>query len=96
VKILGLRNNKTGEVIYSRANHDFHSDTTNEIFVDGGFDYFRCLYNENANFSKVEFDLNVTKQELYEDWNSMKDKYGRLSKEQIEKQKILIQTIDKN
>ncbi len=93
MKILGLRNNKTGEVIYSRAKHDFHSDAKNEIFVDGGFEYFRCLYNETANFSKVEFDLNVTKQELYEDWNSMKDKYGRLSKDQIEKQKIKIQIL---
>lgn len=94
MKITGLRNNKTGEVIYSRAHHDYHSDKSGEIFVDGGFEYLRCGWKEGADFSTVQFELDVDKKTLYDDWNQNKNKYGSLSKYKIKKYNIEIKEIN--
>lgn len=83
MKITGLLNNKTGEIIFSRARHDFRWDKTKEIAIDGGFDYTKCSFNPGADFRFVEFELDVTKKELYDDWNHQKDKYGSLNKESV-------------
>lgn len=81
--ITGLLNNKTGEIIFSRARHDFRSDKTNEISIDGGFDYTKVSFKPDADYSLVSFRLNITKQELYDDWNHRKDKYGSLNKNSV-------------
>lgn len=91
MKIFGLKNKKTGEIIYSRTVHDFHWDSTEMIAVDGGFDYLRYMYKNGAEFDRVTFELpNVTKQDLYNDWNNQIDNYGWLSEEKANEQNIVI------
>ena len=70
---------KCGDTIFSRAEHDFRSCSCKEIFVDGGFSYTRVGYiDKPPEFIKLK--LNVTKKELYYDYNNGVDKYGKIKK----------------
>lgn len=62
--------------IYSRAHHDFHSCYCGETMIDGGFDYLRFLAKDLSLVVKKVRYVNATKQELYDDWNTRKDKFG--------------------
>lgn len=92
--ITGLRNKKTGEVIYSRAHHDFHWDSKEEIAIDGGFEYKRTCWKDGADFEIVRFELNVTKNELYDDWNTNQNKYGWITAQQIVDRNIDIEVLN--
>lgn len=83
MNITGLLNNKTGEIIFSRARHDFRWDKTKSIAIDGGFEYTKVSFNTDSDYSVVSFDLDVTKKELYDDWTLGKDKYGSLDSKTI-------------
>lgn len=88
IKIVGIKCPKCLDVIYSRARHDYHhcSCGTNEdgtedsgISIDGGFDYLRYGWSNDIKLSDIEIvevEVNATKQELYDDWNTRQNKYG--------------------
>ncbi len=65
-----------GDLIYSRARHDFHGCSCCELNVDGGFDYLRVLGNWNQKVIK-KF-INASKKELYFDWSKGINKYGTI------------------
>ena len=72
------------DVIFSRARHDFHYCSCGTIFVDGGFDYLRYGGNDGAIFVDVKFmnlELDVTKEELNDDWNKRINKFGIITEE---------------
>lgn len=83
LEITGILNNKTGEIIFSRARHDFRNDKTKEIAIDGGFDYHKISFHSDADFCMVIFELDVTKKELFDDWNHRRNKYGSLDSSSI-------------
>jgi len=80
MKIKALKCLNCGDIIYSRARHDFHScsceDRDSRISIDGGFDYCRMAYSDNSRYEWVEIDVNATKEELYDDWNEGRDDFG--------------------
>ncbi len=75
----GIVNNLTGEIIYSRARHDFHWDKTKTIAIDGGqTDYVKVV---GLGWSFVDFDLDdVTPKQLFTDWNEYINKLGSIDK----------------
>jgi len=77
--IAGIRCLKCGDVIYSRAGHDFRRCSCTAVAIDGGFSYTRIVGNRE-DFEGAYFLLPVSKAELYEDWNSGTDKFGKISK----------------
>ena len=70
---------RCGDIIYSRARHDFISCSCKSVSLDGGFDYVRGAYNPTVikEFPKT-FDLEVeaSRDELYKDWNFQTDNFG--------------------
>lgn len=64
--------------LYSRAHHDFHYCHCGDTAVDGGFDYMRVLY-KNPVTHKTRY-VNATRQELYDDWNERRNKFGFIKK----------------
>ena len=76
MKIRALKCLKCDTIVYSRARHDMHSCECGNVFVDGGFDYFRCGAKDILKAVEVEINLGVTKEQLYDDWNENTDKYG--------------------
>ena len=62
-------------ILYSRAQHDFRTCGCGDTSVDGGQLKARVLYKDKSPKS-IEIDVDVTEQQLYDDWNNRKDKYG--------------------
>ena len=67
---------RCGDVIYSRAHHDFHYCSCGACSVDGGFDYFKYSFPHNEPPELFVVTLGVGQKKLYDDWNNAKDKYG--------------------
>lgn len=89
MKIKAIRCPKCGDVIYSRARHDFHWCTCKLIGVDGGFDYTKyCIRLEEGRIDwvaptsvlQIELEVDVTEKKLYKDWNLGINKYGIVRK----------------
>ena len=85
--IHGVRCSKCEAVIYSRAHYDMHYCLCGDIYIDGGFEYMRVGWKDILP-AQVKFSLDITKKELYEDWNQKTDVYGVMTKEQCEDKEI--------
>lgn len=76
MKVYYIKCPKCGDKIYSRARHDYRACGCNSVFVDGGFDYMRCGALPHLKLEQGCIDLDVTEEELYDDWNKNINKYG--------------------
>jgi len=86
-QILAGLQESTGEIIYSRAQHDYIKTSDNEAGLDGGQ---AGRYNRVIGKLKVIFiELDVDCAILYDDWNNNINKYGRISPEEARNVKIL-------
>ena len=81
MKITAHKCSTCKDVLYSRATHDFRTCGCGKTSVDGGFDYTRLVFKKEKPES-VEVDVNVTKDQLYEDWNNRINKYGILKEKE--------------
>lgn len=68
------------DIVYSRALHDFRRCTCCNMFVDGGFDYTRLGFSY-AKPQPISYDVNITKQKLFKDYNENINKYGLIKGE---------------
>lgn len=64
-----------GDIIYSRARHDFHHCSCGKVFVDGGFDYLRYGFSDKKP-KRVQKRIKATREQVYKDWNEQIDNYG--------------------
>ena len=74
MKHTGVRCFECGDVIYSIANHDYHSCTCGGCHVDGGFEYLRFGWNPDIQMPEV-VDVEIedrTKKEWYDLWSKSK------------------------
>jgi hypothetical protein len=80
-EVAALKCNQCGDLVYSRAHHDFRQCSCGGTGVDGGFDYLKvCFKPDVGNPEIVKFNVKATKQELYDDWNLQKNKFGLIPK----------------
>jgi hypothetical protein len=95
-KVSALRCSKCGDVVFSRAGHDFRSCTCGSLSVDGGRNYMRIAFDPKFiagldSLVKMELELPINEQELYKDWNYSVDKWGKHNYYDIEKYvKVLV------
>ena len=75
MKIQAFKCPKCSAVVFSRTRHDYRWCPCKTIAVDGGLDYSRVVYKESFPES-VELTLELTPDQLYDDWNKRKDKHG--------------------
>ena len=80
MEINAIKCKKCGDIIFSRARHDFHSCSCESIYIDGGFDYCR-MAGAPTNIESCKIQLDITKEELFDDWNNGNDKYGLIKGE---------------
>jgi hypothetical protein len=64
------------DLIYSRTRHDMRNCTCGSVAIDGGFDYYKVSYKEKTDFCHVTIDIDVTKDQLFDDWNLNLNKFG--------------------
>ena len=85
MKVTAIQCPNCYDVIYSRARHDFHRCGCGEVAIDGGFDYINVNFKKKPP-KKIEFDIgDVTRKELYDDWNGGVDYYGVVKEDEIKK-----------
>jgi hypothetical protein len=77
---------KCSDIIYSRANHDFHWCTCKSTFIDGGFEYIRMGGSCPAKVKSITKYIPATKEELYNDWNTSINQYGWIKPKRTEEQ----------
>jgi len=69
-----------GDIIYSRARHDFVGCSCDlddcGVAIDGGFDYCKISFGPNAKYKWIKIRVDATKKELFHDWNSERDEFG--------------------
>ena len=63
------------DIIFSRANHDYHHCSCGKISVDGGFEWGKYSMTDKIPNS-IKITVDASKAELYDDWNRSIDKYG--------------------
>ena len=80
IKVQAIRCADCGDLVYSRARHDFRSCTCRRVFVDGGLDYRRVGYTDKMP-ERVELEVEATREELYRDWNERRDRLGLVRSE---------------
>ena len=79
MKIKTAKCNNCNDVIYSRARHDFIRCTCGSIAIDGGqTDYVRIIGNPD-DFESTTIELNVTIEELLDDYTSGRNELGKIS-----------------
>jgi len=73
--INGIKCLSCGDVVYSRARHDMRGCSCGDVAIDGGFDYKKVSYRKSCPES-IQLDVDVTKDELYHDWNNNVNNFG--------------------
>lgn len=74
MKIYAIKCLDCGDTVYSRARHDFRSCSCGNVFIDGGFDY--TWIGVKGPYEHKEIEIATTKEILYDDWATGKDKFG--------------------
>lgn len=78
---------KCGYAVFSRANHDFRWCPCQSIAVDGGFSSYggRGVFTDEPP-GVLDIPLNLTRRQLYDDWNTKTDQFGlvKLTKKQLD------------
>lgn len=64
-----------GEILFSRARHDFHCCSCTNVSVDGGFDHFKIGWKRKEPLT-YRLSVPASKYDLYDDWNTMTDNFG--------------------
>ena len=75
LKVHAIECPKCGDVVFSRAVHDYRACTCGEVAIDGGFDYQKIAFRTEPP-KDVEMWISVSAKDLYKDWNLGEDKYG--------------------
>lgn len=70
-----------GDIVYSRCRHDMRWCTCNNVYVDGGIDYFKYGWKAKKPTNWV-LRIKANKTDLYDDWNCSADKYGLITLEE--------------
>lgn len=74
-RVMAVKCRNCGDIIYSRARHDFRTCECGDCFVDGGFEYFKYGWSGRKPIRK-RINLPVERNVLYDDWNTGTNKYG--------------------
>ena len=63
-----------GDILFSRARHDFRTCTCGDTSVDGGRSYLHLSYKVLPDM--FELEIPQTQAELHEDYNTRADRFG--------------------
>jgi hypothetical protein len=74
-KVYAIQCFKCEEIIYSRAQHDFHYCHCGSVAIDGGLEYTRIIFN-NTKPKGINLTVDASPRDLYDDWNNRKEVYG--------------------
>jgi len=83
MNVAAIRCKNCGDLIYSRARHDFCWCSCGTVAIDGGnsggnSDAISVTGERKYIDGPFEFKIDTSSRGLYQDWNCETDKYGRI------------------
>ena len=72
---------------YSRTHEDVRMCTCGRVTVMGGQEHFKFDVYTNPTYEVKKIKVEASAQELYDDWESMEDKFGLIKHETKEEPK---------
>lgn len=69
------------DIIYSRDRDDFRQCSCGRVQVSGDQKHFKYYTMPRAAYQKLKIKVNVSLQEMQDDFESMEDRYGRVAPE---------------
>ena len=82
-KVNAIRCPKCGDVVFSRARHDYRGCTCGAVAIDGGLDYFRVVGAPDDDMSFMVLTVFATPYELYQDWACELDRFGHYTHQEF-------------
>ena len=76
MKIKAIKCLNCCDTVYSRTVHDFRECSCQQVFVSGGFSYFKYGAIPGAEYETMVVDVDISLEILHDDWNAMRDEYG--------------------
>lgn len=78
MKVPAIICKKCGDLIFSRAQHDYRTCSCGSCSIDGGFEPCHGMSGNHKDIKLARYCIptGVTKAILYNDWNRRIDKYG--------------------
>jgi ribosomal protein S27E len=76
IEVVAIECPDCGDIVFSRANHDYRTCTCEKVAIDGGFEYTKV----SGIVEPFKLKIVQNKTELYNDWNNRTDKYGLIRK----------------
>lgn len=70
------------DIVFSRARHDFRECGCGNIYIDGGFDYFRVGGKVMPEPLPITI-IGLNQKDLASDYNTGKNKYGIIDKKEV-------------
>jgi hypothetical protein len=77
--IKAIECHECGDTVYSRTHQDFRECTCGSISVNGGLQYFKYNAHPSSAFKIKKIQIDASVDELYEDYTTMKDRFGLIS-----------------
>jgi len=85
MKITAVQCNVCGDIIWSRAQHDFHYCSCGSVAIDGGMTGYVRILGNNEDYEMYDLELDISEKEAYDDWNTRKNKLGTIHTEESTK-----------
>lgn len=80
MRVHAIRCKNCGDIIYSRCVHDMRWCSCHSCAIDGGREYVRIA---GDNWMPIDIDVEATASELWTDWNTMSNKYGKIKGDDV-------------
>ena len=75
MKITAIQCKVCGDIIWSRAEYDYHYCTCESVAIDGGVNPHKFVGNRD-DYEIKEIELDITEDDAHDDWNNRTNKLG--------------------
>jgi|GEM_PF-1152343 len=75
MEVTAIKCKNCGDIIYSRARHDYRECSCGQVAIDGGQQDYVRIAGIGFDYGKIDIG-EVTLKDLYDDWNQKSDKFG--------------------
>jgi hypothetical protein len=76
MRIKAIKCENCNDIVYSRAEQDYRECECAQVGAFGGQSYAKYNTHSGAPHEKMIISLDITPQDLYNDWKEMRDRYG--------------------
>jgi len=78
-----------GDIVFSRARHDYRTCSCNLVAIDGGRDYTKICGNAN-DFEIINLEVPLDNKVLYDSWNRGLKSIGILKNGKLKKGYVIL------